>query len=370
MWESTSSPLPEATYLKETSRNVVRSVRRLPGEGRPADLPLRLVLHRGLCLQHLLDAVGAGLSPGELEQGHGHHHHAHEDLHDVVDEGLEVAQFKGAPHDHASAEVEHRHCGPVEGQHHHRHDRNDPQAHRQSGVHQLIVGLLELDALVALPDKGLHHSDGHQILLERIVQVVDLGLHGLKELGAHLHQNADHQHHQRNDHHQHQCQPGVQIEADTQGGHQHHWSPYQHPQTHGQHHGHGIDIVGHTGDEGGGGETVNVRKGELLHLVEEALAQIGAKALTGKGRILGRQHTAQHGHARQHQHHRTQLKNVSLVAGWDGCIHDLCHDQGQQQLTDDLHHDEDGRPDRLPLVALQVGQKQLKQIDHLPFLVF
>ena len=117
-------------------------------------------------------------------------------------------------------------------------------------------------------------------------------------------------------------------------------------------------------------ETVNVRKGELLHLVEEALAQIGAKALAGKGRILGRQHTAQHGHARQHQHHRTQLKNVSLVAGWDGRIHDLCHDQGQQQLTDDLHHDEDGRPDRLPLVALQVGQKQLKQIDHLPFLVF
>ena len=92
--------------MKETSRNSTSPLgggqdwsvpSAPPGEGRPADLPSGLFSTEGSVLQHLLDAVGAGLGPGELEQGHGHHHHAHEDLHDVVDEGLEVAQFKGGP---------------------------------------------------------------------------------------------------------------------------------------------------------------------------------------------------------------------------------------------------------------------------------
>ena len=135
--------------MKDTSRNSTwprGGGQRLPGG-------LRLILHRGLGAEHLVDAVGAGLGPGELQQGHGHHHHAHQDLEDIVDEGLEAAQVKLRPHDHPAAEVEYRHRGPVHGQHHHRQDGDDPQAHRQGGLHQLVVGFFELFPLEVLPGR-------------------------------------------------------------------------------------------------------------------------------------------------------------------------------------------------------------------------
>ena len=282
-----------------------------------------LILHGGLGVQHLVDTVGTGLGTGQLQQGHGHHHHAHKDLNDVVDEGLEVAQLKGGPHDHAAAEVQHRHSGAVEGQHHHRQNGDDAQTHGQGGIHQIVVGLLELFPLKIPTHKDLDHPNGNQIFLQGVVQAVDALLHDLKELSTHLHEDADGQHHEGNDHHQHQGQAGVEGKADGQGGHQHHRGTHQHTQAHGQHHGHGVDVVGHAGDEGGGREAVDVRKGELLHLVKEALAQVPAKTLAGKGGKPGGQHAAQHGHACQQQHEQAQLEDLHLVPGGDGGVHDL-----------------------------------------------
>ena len=315
-----------------------------------------------------MDAVGAGLGPGELQQGHGHHHHAHQDLEDIVDEGLEAAQVKLRPHDHPAAEVEYRHRGPVHGQHHHRQDGDDPQSHRQGGLHQLVVGFFELFPLEVLPDEGLDHPDGHQVLLEGVVQVVDALLHGLKEFGTQLHQNPDDDHHNRDDHRQHQGQPGVERDADGQGGNEHHRGPHQHPQPHGQHHGHGVHVVGHAGDEGGGGEAVDVRKRELLHLVKQALPQVGAEALAGDGGVFGRAHAAGHGDQGQRQHGGAQDKDRGLISGGNGGVHNLRHDQREQQFADDLQNDQDGGENCLPLVALEMGQKQLKQEDDRPFL--
>ena len=208
-----------------------------------------------------------------------------------------------------------------------------------------------------LPDKGLDHPDGHQIFLQGVVQVVNPGLHGFKQLGAQHHQHTDHHNHQRNHHHQHQGQPGVEGDADNQRGKQHHRGAHQHPQAHGQHHGHGVDVVGHPGNEGGRGKPIDVGKGKLLHLVKQALAQVGPEALAGKGGILGREDAAEHGNAGQHQHQKAQLKNIGFVPGGNGGIHDLRHHQGQQKLADDLQDYQNGRLDGIPLIALKVGEK-------------
>ena len=63
----------------------------------------------------------------------------------------------------------------------------------------------------------------------------------------------------------------------------------------------------------------------------------------------------------------TRPVDIDLVPGGDRRVHDLGHDQGQQELADDLQNDQDGREERLPLVALEMGQKQLKQEDDRPF---
>ena len=320
-------------------------------------LRLGLVFHRGLRGEDLIDPVGAGLGAGELKQGHSHHHHAYQDLENIVDERLEVAQQEALGHHHLSAQVQHGHGGPVHRQHHNGHDGNDLHAHVQPGHHQLVVGALEFFPLVVLPDEGLDHPDGHQVLLQCVVQAVDLGLHHLKELGADLHQNADGQDHQRDDHQQHYSQPGIDGNADPQGGNEHHRDPHQHPQAHIQHHGHGVDVVGHAGDEGGRGEAVDVREGELLYLIKEALAQVGAEALAGKGGVFGGEHAEGHGQQGEGQHDRSQPEDIGRIPGGDGDVHDLCHDQWQDQFADDLQGDKDRGAHCLPLIALEMGDE-------------
>ena len=315
-----------------------------------------------------MDAVGAGLGTGELEQGHRHHHHAHQDLGDIIDKCLQVAQQKALRHNHSAAQIQDSYRGAVHSQHHDRHDSDDLQPYVQSGLHQLIIGPFELSSLVVLPDKCLDHTDGHQVLLQGVVQPINFLLHRLKEPGTYLHQNSNGQYHQGDDHHQHDSQPGVNGNTDDQGGDEHHRSPDQHPQAHIQHHGHGVDIVGHPGNERSGRKSVDVSEGKLLYLVEQTLAQVSAKALAGEGGVFCRAHAAGHGEEGQQEHQTAHQKDVAHISGRDGHIHDLRHDQREDQLADDLQGNQDGGLDRVLLVPLQMGKKQRKQIKVPPLL--
>ena len=69
--------------------------------------------------------MGAGLGTGELEQGHRHHHHAHQDLGDIIDKCLQVAQQKALRHNHPAAQIQDGYRGAVHGQHHDRHDSDE-----------------------------------------------------------------------------------------------------------------------------------------------------------------------------------------------------------------------------------------------------
>ena len=265
------------------------------------------VLNGGLGLQHLVDSAGAGNGAGELQQTHSQHHDAHQNLEDIGDKGGEVADEHAAGHHSGAAQVEHGGGGAVEGDHHDGHHGDDSHIHIDGGLGQVVVGFFKFGLLVARPDKGLHHPDPHQILLHGAVQGVDAGLKDLEKVVAHTHEHADSDHQQGDGHQHDHGQPGVDADGHGQGGHQHHGGSDQHPQRHGDHHLDGIDIVGDPGDEGGGGEVVDVREGKLLYLVINAPAQIGAKALARHGGQLGAEHAAEHAAHGQHQHDAAHL---------------------------------------------------------------
>ena len=150
-----------------------------------------LCLDVGLCLQNLVDALGAGLCPGQIQQGHGHHHHAHQYLEHIVQHRLQITQQEGALHDHPAAQIQHAQRGGVHGQGHNGHDGNDTHTHLQTGVHQLLAGAAELFPLIVFPDKGLHNPDGDEIFLKGVVQTVDALLQLPKQLAANFHNNAN-----------------------------------------------------------------------------------------------------------------------------------------------------------------------------------
>ena len=315
------------------------------------------VLDGGLRLQHLVDTAGAGNGPGELEEAHAQHHDAHEDLEDIGDEGGEVANEHLPADDLAAAQVEHRGGGAVHGHHHNGDHGDDPHIHVDGGLGEGVVGGFELGLLIALPDEGLHHTDGHQVLLDGAVEGVDALLEDLEEPVAHAHQDADGDDQQGDGHQHDHRQLGVDADGHCQGRHQHHRGADQHPQGHGHHHLDGVDVVGDAGDEGGRGEPVDVGEGEILHLIVDAPAQVGAEALTHDGGELGAQHTAGHAAQGQHQHDAAHLQNIIEVALDDTHIHDVGHEPGQGQLAGHLQDHEQGGDERQTLIPPHIGKE-------------
>lgn len=81
--------------------------------GQGAAVALGGVRDVGLGLEHLDDALGAGDGAGEHQQADAHHEHAHEHLHDVGEEGVELAGQQLAAGDEAAAEPHHAEDGGV-----------------------------------------------------------------------------------------------------------------------------------------------------------------------------------------------------------------------------------------------------------------
>ena len=102
-------------------------------------------------------------------------------------------------------------------------------------------------------------------------------------------------------------------------------------------------VVGETGDQGGGGESVDVAEGEGADLVKLRLAQVGAQTLGGESGVL-RGHDAEiHGGGSHHQHQCPHLQDDRHIALLDAAVNDLRHQQRQDQLADGLQGDEHGR---------------------------
>ena len=128
----------------------------------------------GLGLQDLGDAARAGHGAGQHKQAHTDHEHAHEHLHDVGEEGVELAGQQLAAGDEAAAEPHDAEDGGIHREHHDGADEYDAHDGGEAGVAQLVVGFLELFPLKVAAHEGLDHADADEVFLHRVVQGVYL----------------------------------------------------------------------------------------------------------------------------------------------------------------------------------------------------
>ena len=175
----------------------------------------------GLLCEDLADAAGAGQAHGHHHHDHGEHHQGHEDAHDIGGQGGELPGGEVSRHHELGAEPGQGDDTAIDHQHHHR----VVQGQDALGFHEEAVegvgGLLKLLVLIVLPDEGLHHPDGGDVLLDAGVEVV-VPVKDLLEQGQgdrHDDPQGHHQHH--HGHQEDQAQPGADQEAQDQGGQQH-----------------------------------------------------------------------------------------------------------------------------------------------------
>ena len=258
----------------------------------------------GNLLQHLDDTFAAGHGPGEHHHHHRYHHQADEHLGDIGEEGGEQGHLQRAGLDHGGAVPHDGNNGAVGNEHHGGHGDNHPAVGGLGDMAQGPVSLFKLLVFKVLTDEGFHHPHCVQVLLDGEVQVICPLLEDA-ELGSHGGDDEGDSHRQQGQGHQ---KDPTELEGDADGQHQgadqHHRGTHQKPQGHHEGHLHGVAIGGQAGDEGGGGELLNIAEGVVLDMAVLGLPEIGAEALTGPG---GEECSADaQGHGKQGQKHHEE----------------------------------------------------------------
>ena len=321
------------------------------------------VLHRlfgggevGRLRQNLRAPAHGGPGHNHHHEHHGEHHQAGENLGGVGEHGAELAgghprpgQIAGGD-DHFRAEPGDEQNAGVDAQLH------NGVAQRQDVLRlgeqpvDLPGGAGEFLHLLFLPDEALHHPDPVDILLHHIVQRV-VGL-------EHLVENLEHQGHQPKEH-QHQQRQGdavhqAQLHADAHGGDQGQRQHHRAADGHADHHLEGVLDVGHIGgqpgDNGGGGEFVDVGEAEFLDMVVHVMAQVLGEArpgLGGENRRSGAE--AQGGQGADHQQQGLTNHNRHILHD-DAVVIELGHHQGDQHLHGHLADHADGAENGGPFV--------------------
>ena len=216
-------------------------------------------------------------------------------------------------------------------------------AHVHAGFGEVVVGGLELLLLKLLSDIGFDHPDGGQIFLNGFIEQIQPVLHGPEQPHADLHQQTDDQSDDRHSDDEDHGQLPADIDGHRHGSHDHDAAADEQAERHSHHVLHVGHVVGQTGDQGGGGESVDVAEGEGADVFKLRLAQVGAQTLGGKGGVLGGHDAAVHGGGSHHQHQCPHLQDDRHIALLDAAVNDLRHQQRQDQLADGLQGDEHGR---------------------------
>ena len=257
------------------------------------------VVDGGLGADDLVDAVCGHTGTGQHDGHHGQHQEGHDDLHGVGDEGNHLAHLHGAVVHGLAAEPDDEQAGAVHDQGHKGHHGHHGAVGEQLGAHQVLVGLVEALFLKLFAAEGTHRHDAGQDLAADEVQPVHQRLHDLELGHGHVHQEEDEQ--QQQSHVQYH-DPGqaraaahhMEHTADAQNGRIGH-----HAQQHDADELHLLDVVGGAGDEGRGGEVLDLRMGEVDDAGEGLAAQVAAD---GGGHPGGQEaHRDGHGHHQQGQ---------------------------------------------------------------------
>ena len=331
------------------------------------------LLHRLLCrgqvgvlVQHLHDTLGRGGGHGDHDKGHAQHHQCHKDVHDIAEQGVQLAGgnstvqhiFCAEPTQRDVAAVHrHQHGGVIEAQAAFRVDELLIQALAGGGV---------FFVLEALAHKALDHADGRDILLHRGVEVIIVLEHPVKDAEGGDHDGSQHHHQKDHRHHEYQRQRPADDHCHGQRKYQMHRCAHAHPLDHLE----GVLHVGHVGGHAGNKtcrrEFVDVGKRVMLDIFIHGIAQISGKAGGCLGGILARQH-AQHQRNGCHQKGKQAVADDSVhIALFNALVDDKGHDGGQQHIHNGFQRSKERCLDRGGFILAQMRHKLF---DHLSSLL-
>ena len=303
----------------------------------------------GFLGEDLTAAAQGGASHGHHNEDHGQLHQSAENLHGVGEHGAELTggqtdgRVVAGGHDHLGAD-------PGDGEHAHI-DTGDHDGAVQSQnlfclchvVGELAGDVVELLDFLLFPDEALDHPDAVDVFLYNVVHLIhhlEAPVENLKD-GRGQAEQGDEQH-------------GHDVEIDTrqlgadpscadQCQNQHQRTADGSTDDHLEGHLQLTYIGGQTGDDGCGGEFVNVGEAEFLHTIEHIVAQVFGEAGTGLGSVNGRQTAKGQGkQGEEHQldglgdHHTHVLHDHTVVIQfrhdqWDDDLHGHFADHGQRR---------------------------------------
>ncbi len=206
-----------------------------------------------------------------------------------------------------------------------------------------------------LAHEGLDHADGDEVFLNVGVHCVELFLHEVKQLVDHVHQRQNGAQQNRD---------GAKIDKPQLPVVAHHdHNAHDHLKRRGdkcaQHHLDGglkcADIAGGAGDKACGGETVNVRKGEVLNVVEQRLAQIGAEAVGAACGVPGGKPAGHGAYERKSHHDQPVAEDDGLVTRSHANVHNVGHERGQCERDDRFKQHKKRRQKQGQLIAAPIA---------------
>ena len=200
------------------------------------------------------------------------------------------------------------------------------------------------------------------VLLHHVVQLV-IGLeHPVKHREHHADQDEQPQSHQRQHHAVDDAQPGADGKGVGRRQNQHHGAADRHTDQHLEGHLDIRHIRGQPGDNGRGGEFIDVAKIKILHLIIHIVAQVPGKARGGVGRHhRGGDAENQGNQGVQHQQAAVAYDG-SHVAHADALVHHLRQHQRDFGFHVNLAHHADRGQNRGPFVLPDTPGKRLYHV--------
>ena len=304
-----------------------------------------------------VDALGGHTGTGQHDGHHGQHQEGHDDLHGVGDEGNHLAHLHVAGIHGLAAEPDDQQAGAVHDEGHERHHGHHGPVGEQLGAHQFFAGLVEAFLFKGFAAEGTHRHDTGQDLAADEVQPVHQRLHDLEFGHGNVHQEDDQAEQERHVQHDDPCQARVALHhvhhaADTQNGRIGH-----HPQQDDADELHLLDVVGGAGDEGSGGEILDLRVGEMDNAGEGLLPQVPADG----GRHPGGDEAHQNG---DNDHQQGQAQHLAAHVEQIPHLHVVGHALGLIFQTDQ-QGSLAGHAGKGSLVHLRQSTGQLL-LDHFP----
>ena len=320
----------------------------------------------GLFGEHLPDAAGAGQGPGHLKKDAGEHHDRVEHLEHIAEEGGELAHAHGTQEDEIAAEPHDADDGGVHDRLEGGHIQHGEAEGLGAGVAEFGVDLLKLLIFPVAPHKGFDDPDGSEAFLDAAVQMVHGALLAAVERSHLADDPAQHDGQDGGSHQKDHGQPGAEDKGHAQPHEQHDRAAYQRPQAgvHGvEEHG---GVGGHTGDQGGSGEPVQVGKVELLDGGVFGQAQFRRKAVGIAGGKPGIEQAGDQGQHGAEGHENALAQDDGHIVGGHALVDEGGHKYGNDHLTPAFQDQQKHRYRKVLPVGFAVPENQPKILHRHP----